>query len=112
MPRLQLPRDFQGYGLYIEFRPDVDGWGKKAELKCSSILDLRRFLTHHESGPSSDQNEFEGREVEVEVEGVEGPKEKKVRVNESRAEEVGDGKDEFDALLDDDDDGEFDLVDL
>ena len=36
----------KGYGLYLEFRPDSEGWGKKAEVKLTTILDLRRYLTH------------------------------------------------------------------
>lgn len=26
------------FELYASFRPEVDGWGKKAEIKCSTIL--------------------------------------------------------------------------
>ncbi|TFK75834.1 hypothetical protein BDN72DRAFT_831278 [Pluteus cervinus] len=31
----------KGWGLYAEFRPIVNGWGKRSELKYSTILDLR-----------------------------------------------------------------------
>ncbi len=31
----------KGWGLYAEFRPIVDGWGKRSELKYATILDLR-----------------------------------------------------------------------
>ncbi|GJJ07609.1 hypothetical protein Clacol_001812 [Clathrus columnatus] len=34
------------FGLYADFRPEVDGWGKKAEIKCSTILTHKR---HHSS---------------------------------------------------------------
>jgi len=28
--------------LYAEFRPDVDGWGKRGEVRCERILSLRK----------------------------------------------------------------------
>ncbi|EJU06185.1 hypothetical protein DACRYDRAFT_103131 [Dacryopinax primogenitus] len=31
----------RGYGLYCEFRPSVEGWGKRAEMRISDILGLR-----------------------------------------------------------------------
>lgn len=30
------------WSLYAEFRPAVDQWGKRSEVKCSTILDLRK----------------------------------------------------------------------
>ncbi|KAI6003857.1 hypothetical protein EDD15DRAFT_2220778 [Pisolithus albus] len=30
-----------GYSLYADFRPAVDGWGKRGELRCGRILSLR-----------------------------------------------------------------------
>jgi len=30
------------FSLYAEFRPETDGWGKKAEIRCENILNLRR----------------------------------------------------------------------
>ncbi|KAG2141774.1 uncharacterized protein EDB93DRAFT_1159052 [Suillus bovinus] len=32
----------KGFGLYVEFRPDVDGWGKRGEVRCEKILSLRK----------------------------------------------------------------------
>jgi hypothetical protein len=32
----------KGYMLYVEFRPTVDGWGAKGEVKCEAILGLRK----------------------------------------------------------------------
>ncbi|KAG1833346.1 hypothetical protein EV424DRAFT_1617649 [Suillus variegatus] len=32
----------KGFGLYAEFRPDVDGWGKRGEVRCEQILSLRK----------------------------------------------------------------------
>ncbi|KAG6829608.1 hypothetical protein H0H92_004077 [Tricholoma furcatifolium] len=31
-----------GWGLYAEFRPTVDRWGARSEVKCSTILELRK----------------------------------------------------------------------
>ncbi|KAG1755615.1 hypothetical protein EDB19DRAFT_1955866 [Suillus lakei] len=32
----------KGFGLYAEFRPDVDEWGKRGEVRCERILSLRK----------------------------------------------------------------------
>ncbi|KAH9853504.1 hypothetical protein C2E23DRAFT_754783 [Lenzites betulinus] len=32
----------KGFALYADFRPTSDGWGERAELRCSTILGLRR----------------------------------------------------------------------
>lgn len=32
----------KGFALYAEFRPDVDGWGKRGEVRCERILSLRK----------------------------------------------------------------------
>lgn len=131
-------RPAQGYGLYLDFRPDVDGWGKKAELKMSTILDLRRFLTHapqDAAGPAGEVGGLEedgAREVKQETEDGEGavrvkpePEAEDVHAAEPptakrvKREEDEDGKprsaagerDEFDALLEADDDL-FAAVDL
>ncbi|KAF7332077.1 Glutamine synthetase [Mycena kentingensis (nom. inval.)] len=32
----------KGWGLYADFRPDVNGWGDRGEVRCSTILDLRQ----------------------------------------------------------------------
>ncbi|KAI0308853.1 hypothetical protein OF83DRAFT_1253700 [Amylostereum chailletii] len=31
-----------GWSFYADFRPDVDGWGKRGQVKCQSILALRK----------------------------------------------------------------------
>ncbi|KZO97951.1 hypothetical protein CALVIDRAFT_48600 [Calocera viscosa TUFC12733] len=35
----------RGYALYCEFRPSVEGWGKRAEMRISDILALRPGTT-------------------------------------------------------------------
>ncbi|KAJ7179060.1 hypothetical protein C8R46DRAFT_941519 [Mycena filopes] len=32
----------KAWGLYCEFRPEVNGWGERAEVKCETILGLRK----------------------------------------------------------------------
>lgn len=32
----------KGFGLYAEFRPVVEGWGGRAEMRCDAILELRQ----------------------------------------------------------------------
>ena len=45
----------KGFGLYAEFRPDVDEWGKRAVIRCSTILDLRKppDEQHADNAPSA-----------------------------------------------------------
>ena len=31
-----------GFGLYADFRPDVNGWGKRGDLRCETLLGLRK----------------------------------------------------------------------
>ena len=31
-----------GFALYADFRPDVNGWGKRGELRCETLLGLRK----------------------------------------------------------------------
>ncbi|GAA5919426.1 hypothetical protein JCM5296_004991 [Sporobolomyces johnsonii] len=121
----------KGYGLYLSFRPDVDGWGKKAELKMSTILDLRRFLTHPEpavkpepvikvdegKGVRTVKAEEEwGRVVKVEEGEDSEPAAKKAKADDGEDVKPSlppgdDEKDEFDALLDDDDGIDFGAID-
>ncbi|KAL5530672.1 GLN1 [Sanghuangporus sanghuang] len=44
----------KGFGLYAEFRPDVGGWGQRAEIRCANILGLRKTKSN-DSKDSSDQ---------------------------------------------------------
>ncbi|KAL1694511.1 hypothetical protein GGG16DRAFT_47064 [Schizophyllum commune] len=32
----------KGYGLYADFRPEVEGWGQRSEVSCDRILSLRK----------------------------------------------------------------------
>lgn len=31
-----------GWELYADFRPEVDGWGKRGQVSCDRILELRK----------------------------------------------------------------------
>jgi hypothetical protein len=42
-----------GFALYADFRPDVSGWGKRGELKCETLLGLRKNGLKGEPGLSS-----------------------------------------------------------
>ncbi|KAG7096871.1 hypothetical protein E1B28_004278 [Marasmius oreades] len=44
----------KAWSLYADFRPEVNGWGKRSEVKCLNILDLRK--------PSSDADPTNGSE--------------------------------------------------
>ncbi|GAA5910900.1 hypothetical protein JCM6882_001925 [Rhodosporidiobolus microsporus] len=119
----------KGYGLYLDFRPEVEGWGKKGEVRMETILNLRRFLTHPDAAPADVAAEVGVAVVKQEeaVEGGEGgedgPERKKVKAEDGENVKAegggGDVKpvpqgaggevDEFDAL----DEGiDYDAIDL
>ena len=33
----------KGFSLYADFRPQSEGWGQRGEVRCSTILGLRKF---------------------------------------------------------------------
>lgn len=73
-PRFSVPvgtdlLSTQGYALYLDFRPEVEGWGKKGELTMLSILGLRRFLTHPDPLPGLDGNTDDGGALKKEEDG-------------------------------------------
>lgn len=43
------PQEINGkaWNLYADFRPSVDGWGKRAEVRCETILGLRKKGTEN-----------------------------------------------------------------
>lgn len=56
----------QGFGLYADFRPVVDGWGKRAEVRCERILSLRKAK---KTSPESPPQRRSGGEVRGEEHG-------------------------------------------
>lgn len=53
-----------GFALYADFRPDVSGWGKRGELRCETLLGLRK-------GPKGEP-ELSGVDSRVETAGDSG----------------------------------------
>jgi hypothetical protein len=45
-----------GFSLYADFRPDVNGWGKRGELKCETLLALRKKGPTGEPGQSRENS--------------------------------------------------------
>jgi len=39
----------KAWSLYAEFRPEVSEWGKRSEIHCSKILDLRKRTRQHKA---------------------------------------------------------------
>ena len=63
----------EAFGLYAEFRPDVMGWGKKAEMRLEKILDLRKPHQASTSIPPAMEataNEKSGEQVAQDSEAV------------------------------------------
>lgn len=42
----------KAWSLYAEFRPEVSEWGKRSEIRCSKILDLRKPNHQHKAQPT------------------------------------------------------------
>jgi hypothetical protein len=76
----------EGYGMYCDFRPESEGWGKKAVMECSTILGMRKE-------PKVEVEE-EVKEDEVKEDEEEESKPKRLKLE--------DGANEFDGLLDGD----------
>lgn len=62
-----------GFALYADFRPDVTGWGKRGELKCETLLGLRKKGSKGEPEVSGVDNRVET--TGQDVVGHEAPKE-------------------------------------
>jgi hypothetical protein len=45
----------KAWGLYADFRPAVDQWGKRSEMKCSTILALRK----EDASPSAELSDVQ-----------------------------------------------------
>ncbi|KAH9977767.1 hypothetical protein BGW80DRAFT_1435486 [Lactifluus volemus] len=56
-----------GFALYADFRPDVDGWGKRGELRCETLLGLRRKGSKNESQLGSRSSEATATENVISV---------------------------------------------
>lgn len=55
-----------GFSLYADFRPTVDGWGKRGEVRCEHVLSLRKkggreaLDTHASDAQHGDRQELSG----------------------------------------------------
>jgi hypothetical protein len=56
-----------GFALYADFRPDVDGWGKRGELRCETLLGLRKKGSKNESQLGSRSSEATATENVISV---------------------------------------------
>jgi len=59
----------KGWSLYAEFRPSVDGWGKRGPVSCETILSLRKPA---DARGESDDNKGDRASNVVKLEGVGG----------------------------------------
>jgi hypothetical protein len=75
----------KGWELYATFRPEVDGWGGRGEVKCSEILRLRKSIPPELLG-GSETADLRNMAVKIEGSSTEGPDElttrehKKIRI--------------------------------
>lgn len=98
------PQDLnrQGYNLYCKFRPPMDKWGGKSEVKLSDILDLRPGATV-KTGVPKQEDDVKQEDANMEGDGV--------KVEEDTSEDDGDAPQEPPSKRrkvkaeDDDDDG-------
>ncbi|KAI5124919.1 hypothetical protein M0805_007347 [Coniferiporia weirii] len=96
----------KGFGLYAEFRPAVNGWGKRAEMRCAAILGLRktRTIEQPERAESTDANSAEGADRDiVRITTVEGIDAHAEEPSHKRVKQMS--VEEYEALLDAEDDG-------
>ncbi|SGY67428.1 BQ5605_C004g02774 [Microbotryum silenes-dioicae] len=110
----------KGYGLYIEFRPEVKEWGERAELFCTTLLDLRSEVVEQGRAVDSPTPKVEDvllRQIKVEAadgttsnlhDAMEPEEEVKLDVTAAAAEEG----DKYDKLLDEEDDVDYSALGL
>jgi len=62
-----------GWSLYLDFRPEVDGWGKRSQVKCDTILQLKHKdnrISLDDDVPEGDQQSAPTIKTENEASGV------------------------------------------
>ena len=67
------PKDlnFKGFSFYADFRPEVNEWGKRGEVRCRTILDLRNLNQSGDVGAAAAVG-VAGEKVKEEREGGDG----------------------------------------
>lgn len=98
--------NIRGFSLYAEFRPVVEGWGSRGEVKCSKILSLRNPELKKLHGPINSNDVVKIELLTKDTIDAEERESKRTRRQESPT------KDEYDAALDDDIFNDADLSSL
>lgn len=80
----------RGFSLYADFRPNADAWGKRSEMRCSTILSLRKTRERKEEQETS-KDEDALKKVKNEEQNGQTPAPKKMKVM---------SVEEYEALLD------------
>ncbi|TBU32804.1 hypothetical protein BD311DRAFT_511218 [Dichomitus squalens] len=95
----------KGFSLYADFRPQSEGWGQRGEVRCSTILALRKARRESEALDDATQTEAPSVDSIVKVEPQEDPGPAQAPSEEPAAKKPKretSAPDEFDAALDDD----------
>ncbi|KAL7282388.1 hypothetical protein ACG7TL_003859 [Trametes sanguinea] len=98
----------KGFSLYADFRPASEGWGQKGEVRCSTILALRKAGGGSTEGAHTDTASAD-RLVKLDPEEPNAPPGDAPQAEEPAAKKLklepkpeSQEKDEYDAALDDD----------
>ena len=69
--------------MYADFRPDVNGWGQRGEVKCRTILEMRSIArgSVQEVKEERDRKNSIGSKAAKEPEFIEEPRLKKVKTS-------------------------------
>ena len=70
----------RGFGLYADFRPEVDAWDKRSEMRCSKILSLRRKVETKKEEHDAPKKEDLANESNTEQQPQQEPNSKKLKV--------------------------------
>ncbi|OJT04156.1 hypothetical protein TRAPUB_5201 [Trametes pubescens] len=93
----------KGFALYAEFRPQSEGWGQQGDVRCSTILSLRK---PREQGADEASTGAEDAHKFVKVEPSEGSEAPAGHPHEEpttkKLKQESHEQDEYDAALDDD----------
>ncbi|CDO71254.1 hypothetical protein BN946_scf184908.g11 [Trametes cinnabarina] len=95
----------KGFSLYAEFRPAAEGWGQKGEVRCSSILALRKASGEENSADVAQDSVSADKLIKMEPQVAHLPEDDAPRAGEpavKRLKMEPPEVDEYDAALDDD----------
>ncbi|KAJ3987298.1 hypothetical protein F5890DRAFT_1472383 [Lentinula detonsa] len=103
----------KAWGLYIQFRPAGEGWGERSEVRCSTILALKKTLpddAHKDHVNRVSENEDSKAGDFVKYQAVEDETDVVSEDRESKRAKRGMTLEEYEAMLDED--HTFDDIDL